>query len=66
MTTHPQSKLPVPVEVTDFVFLVGPSAPTHAVLEFHTTENPVRVFLTKYQLQRIATDAIAAANKVQD
>jgi hypothetical protein len=45
MTYDPQSKHPLPVEVTGFVFLTSPDAPAHAVLEFQTLTNPVRVFL---------------------
>ena len=66
MTTIPQSRLPVPVEVTNFVFLASPSSPTHVVLELHTTGNLVRVFLSKSQLQRLATKATAASRKVRD
>jgi hypothetical protein len=66
MTNDRRSKLPIPVEVTDFVFLASQLAPTRVVLEFHTADNPVRVFLNKPQLKRLATDATAASHKVRD
>ena len=37
MTYDPQSKLPLPVEVTGFVFLTSPAAPAHTVLEFQNS-----------------------------
>jgi hypothetical protein len=65
MTKSPQPKFPVPVEATNFVFLSSPAAPMHAVLEFHTATNPVRIFLTKPQLVLLAAKAAVAANKIQ-
>ena len=40
MTYDPQSKLPLPVEVTGFVFLTSPAAPAHTVLEFSSKSRP--------------------------
>jgi len=66
MTEIPSSRHPLPVEVTDFDFLSSPSAPTHAVLEFRTRSNPVRLFLTKAQIELLASKAKIAALKIQD
>jgi hypothetical protein len=65
MTYDPQSKLPWPVEVTDFAFLTSPAAPAHAVLEFQTAANPLRVFLTKRQIEQLAAKAKIAATKIE-
>jgi hypothetical protein len=65
MPSDRRSKLPLPVEVTGFEFLSSPAAPTHAVLEFWTEGNPLRVFLTKAQLQELASKAAIAAIKIQ-
>jgi hypothetical protein len=48
------SKLPIPVEVVDFRFLISDTIPNHAVLEVDTSTNPVRVFLTQGQLDQLA------------
>lgn len=66
MTQAPESKLPLPVEVRDFVFLSSPAAPTHAVLEFQTFANPIRVFLTKTQLTQLAQKAKTAADTIRE
>jgi hypothetical protein len=65
MTSDPQSKLPLPVEVTGLDFLSSPAAPKVAVLEFRTLANPIRIFLTKDQLETLATKATIAASKIQ-
>jgi hypothetical protein len=65
MTYDPQSKLPLPVEVTGFVFLTSPAAPAYTVLEFQTLANPVRVFLTKRQVEKLAAEARIAATKIE-
>ena len=50
-------KYPVPSEAIDFRFLTSGDAPGHAVLEFDTSSNPVRVFLSKEQLERLVSEA---------
>ena len=57
MNRDQKSKLPLPVEASDFRFLVSASAPGHAVLEFDTPTNPIRVFLSKEQIERLETQA---------
>jgi hypothetical protein len=59
------SKLPLPVEVTEFKFHSSPAAPRHAVLEFRTAENPIRVFLTHTQIRELITKAQIAATKIE-
>jgi hypothetical protein len=66
MPSDRRSKLPLPVEVSGFEFLSSPAAPTHAVLEFWTESNPLRVFLTKAQLEQLASKAAIAATKIQN
>ena len=58
------SKLPLPSEVTDFRFLVSDSLPGVAVLEFDTPSNPVRVFLSKKQLERLIGEAKITQTKL--
>jgi hypothetical protein len=65
MTHVPQSKLPLPVEVTGFEFLSSPAAPSHAVLEFQTAENPIRVFLTHAQIRELMVKAQRASAKIE-
>lgn len=57
MNSIAESKLPLPSEVSDFRFLIGDSTPGHAVLEFDTPTNPIRVFLSQAQLDRLASNA---------
>jgi hypothetical protein len=57
MNSDQTPKLPLPSEASDFRFLVSASAPGHAVLEFDTPTNPVRVFLSAGQIERLAVDA---------
>ena len=45
------SKLPVPSEVSDLRFLRGKTLPGYAVLEFDAATNPIRVFLSRDQLE---------------
>jgi hypothetical protein len=66
MSSDPESKLPLPVEVTDLAIRKNPSIATHAVVEFVTAANPIRVFLTKQQLQKLSKDARVAAAKLID
>lgn len=65
MFQNDSSKLPLPVEVQGFQFLNSPAAPSHAVLEFRTSGNPVRLFLTKAQTELLASLAKTAATKIQ-
>ena len=58
------SKLPIPVEVVNFRFLINDTVANHAVLELDTSTNPVRVFLTQDQLDHLATDAKITSNKL--
>jgi len=58
------SKYPLPSEASDFRFLISDSAPGHAVLEFDTPSNPVRVFLSKEQLKRLVREAGITAAKM--
>jgi hypothetical protein len=48
------SKLPLPSEITNLRFLRGDTLPGYAVLEFDTTTNPTRVFLSRDQLEYLA------------
>jgi hypothetical protein len=64
MNTTKSSKLPLPLEVTEILFLASDSAPSHAVLELRTSTNPFRVFLTKSQLQELASKAQIASAKL--
>ena len=57
-------KLPVPSEATDFRFLVSDNVPEHAVLESDTLLNPVRVFLSKTQIERLAIEAQITRKKM--
>ena len=66
MTQDDLSKLPVPVEVTEILLRTSPSAPSHAVLELRTPANPIRVFLTKSQLEELASKARLAGAKLVD
>lgn len=65
MTNDPRSTPFGPAEANDFVFLVSPAAPTHAVLEFDTAVGPFRFFLDKSQLERLAIEATTASQKVR-
>jgi hypothetical protein len=63
MTTN-RFKYPPPVQACGFRFLAGPSL-THAVLEVDTETNPVCVFFSKQQLEKLAVDALTAAFKYE-
>jgi hypothetical protein len=65
MTRIPHSKLPVPVEVIAMDFLVSPNTPKHAVLELRTQANPIRVFLTRVQIEELVMKSMMAAGKVR-
>jgi hypothetical protein len=58
------AKYPLPSEATDFRFLISDNAPGYAVLEIDTPSNPVRMFLSKEQLDRLATEAKIASVKL--
>ena len=62
----PSSKLPLPIKATGLRLLTGPSLPTHAVLEFDTEANLVRIGLDKSQLKKIERLAGIAASKITD
>ncbi len=64
MTYDPQSKLPLPVEVLGIDFRKRKDIESHVVLELKTASNPLRVFLTKQQLQELASKAQIAATKL--
>ena len=65
MTHNPASRLPVPVEVTGLSFLKNADVPKYVVLEFQTTANPIRLFLTKAQTGLLASLAKTAATQIQ-
>jgi hypothetical protein len=64
MNSDAKSKLPLPSEVSDFRFLRSDKAPGYAVLELATATNPVRVFLSREQIERLATEARITASKL--
>jgi hypothetical protein len=64
MTDGPRSRLPVPVEVLGLDFLSSRQAPTHVVLEFRTASNPIRVFLSKAQVEELQRKSGIAATKI--
>jgi hypothetical protein len=59
-----ESRLPVPVQVEAMEFLFDPKLPAEAVLEFITSASPIRLFLTKPQLEELSKKAAAAASKI--
>jgi hypothetical protein len=59
-----QSKLPYPIEISDLRFLRGDNLPGYAVLEFDTVANPIRVFLSRDQLERLVNDARITVAKI--
>ena len=64
MTNDPQSERPLPAEVSGFDFLLSPASRHHAVLEFRTASNPIRVLLTQSEILELASKAGIAASKV--
>ena len=52
-----KSKLPLPSQVSSFRFLINKSLQGMAVLEFDTPTNPIRVFLSKQQIERLDKEA---------
>ena len=65
MKSSQSFRLP-PSQAMSFQFLSNPVAPAHAVLEFETETNPVRVFLDRDQLQDLAKKAATYATKIRD
>jgi hypothetical protein len=59
-----QAKMPLPVEVIEFDFLRNQQIASHVVLELRTATNPIRLFLTKSQLQELSSKAQIAASKL--
>jgi hypothetical protein len=57
------SKFPLPSEVSDFRFLRGANLPGYVVLEFDTATNPIRVFLSRDQLEQLVRQAGIALAK---
>ena len=57
-------KYPVPSEASDFRFLTSASAPDHAVLEIDTPTSPIRLFLSRDQLEQLAVKAGIARAKI--
>ena len=53
-------------EVSSFRFLFSSSAPSRAVLEFDTAVNPVRIFLSQEQLDRLGTEAKIASDELAE
>lgn len=51
------SSYPLPIEVRDFRFMIAKTTPGHAVLEFDTPTNLLRVFLSQELIKRLATEA---------
>jgi hypothetical protein len=58
------SKLPLPSEVTDLRFLRSENLSGYAVLQFDTAANPIRVFLSREQLDRLVRNARIAIAKI--
>jgi len=56
-------KLPLPVQATEFRFLMSVSLPTIAVLEVDTEGNPMRIAFNKQQLAELSNQAALAAAK---
>ena len=64
MTNDPQSELSAPVEITGFNFVLNPESRHHAILEFRTASNPIRVLLSQSEILELASKAGIAASKV--
>ena len=58
-------KLPVPSRVSDFRFRRDRKAPGYTVLEFDTATNPIRVFLSKEQLDELIAQARLTSEKLR-
>jgi hypothetical protein len=56
MSTAHKYKLPLPVQISGFRFLISKSLRGMAVLEFDTLTNPIRVFLSKEQIEHLDRD----------
>jgi len=64
MTVEPAARQPKAMKTTDFRFLVGDD-PDHVVLEFDTPQEPLEVYLTKGQLERLVFAADTAVGKLK-
>jgi len=58
-------RLPLPRGTSDFRFLRSDSAPGYVVLEFDTTANPIRVFLSRDQLEQLIAQARLTSKKLR-
>jgi hypothetical protein len=58
-------KLPLPSRVSDFRFWRIHNPPGFAVLEFETAANPIRVFLSKEQLDELIKQARLTSEKLR-
>jgi hypothetical protein len=58
------SKFPLPNEVLDFRFLRGANLPGYVVLEFDTAANPIRVFLSRAQIEQLVHYARITVAKI--
>ena len=59
------SKLPLLSEITNLRFLRGDTLRGYAVLEFDTVANPIRVFLSRDQLEHLARHARITLAKIE-
>jgi hypothetical protein len=59
------SKFPSPSEVSDLRFLRGANLLDYVVLELHTATNPIRIFLSRDQLELLVHKAGIALAKVK-
>jgi len=54
----------LPIAAIGFRFLLSDSQPDHAVLEFDTIAEPIRLFLTHEQIEKLGTDVGVVAAKM--
>jgi hypothetical protein len=59
------NKLPIPSEISGFRFWRIHKPPGFAVLEFDTAANPIRVFLSKAQLDELIVQARLTSEKLR-
>jgi hypothetical protein len=59
------SKFPLPSEVSDLRFLRGANLPGYVVLELDTATNPIRIFLSRNQLELVVNRAGIALAKIK-
>ncbi len=65
MTNHPPSKLPLPIEAKAVRFRRDPSQPKFAVLEVDTATNPIRIALSKSQIEQLAAFGTRTASYLE-